>query len=88
MQRSILKANKKLANELWNTLKDRKTPKGNNIFERVELEALKGFEVKGPYKENGEWVRDENKKLVKKVIFRYTNNPGPLVEWDKEYVTI
>ena len=81
MKRSILKASKKLAEDLSKSALAMKTKKGNPIFKRVEIEN--GFELHAPMKdENGKW------KPAREVVFRYLNENGrQSIEWNEEAIT-
>lgn len=75
---SLLKANKKHALALKKQLLACKTKKGNAIFTCKDIEH--GFEITGKKKIDG--------MLTEIVVFRFTENPGPKIEYDKDLITV
>lgn len=76
---SLLKANIKDAEALSAQLLVLKTPKGKQLFERVEI--TNGFEIRGK--------RIIDNKWCPAIFLRYTDNDGmKLLEWDSYAITI
>lgn len=79
MKTTVLKANKKIAEQISADLLSKVSPKGNPIFKRTETEN--GFEIVGRKKnETGEIVND--------VVFRYSNNPAPRIDYNDRLITL
>jgi hypothetical protein len=79
MKVTVLKASKKLADQISSDLLSKISSKGNPIFRRTEIE--KGFEIVGRKKNaTGEIVND--------TVFRYTNNPAPKFEYNEQLINL
>lgn len=88
MKTSVLKASESAAHDLWKFLSSENVRKGKEMFKRKELKEENGFEVSAPYKENDQWVKNEEGKLKRSVCFKFTNNPAPMIEWDETRIDV
>lgn len=74
MKTTILKASKKTAESVALDLCSRKTPKGNQIFKRAEIEN--GFQITGRAKDGDV------------IVFKYVNDNGrQYFEYDERLLT-
>jgi len=79
MKTTVLKASKKLAEDIAENLLLYKKNNGKPIFRRREIES--GFEIFG-YKLNAD------KQYCEDVVFIYTNNPAPKIQYNEKILTL
>jgi hypothetical protein len=79
MKTTVLKASVKLAHKIRVDLLNMRGKTGNPIFKEFRIEH--GFELKGR-------KRNEAGEVVEDVIFRYTDNPAPRIDYNENIIQL
>jgi hypothetical protein len=80
MKTTVLKANVTLANKISADLLSLTKKSGKPTFFKTELEN-DGFEIFGK-------TRNEAGEIVKEVVFRFTTQPAPRIDYNENLLTI
>jgi hypothetical protein len=79
MKTTVLKANTNLATKIANELLSLTTQSGKPTFFKIDVEN--GFEIFGK-------TRNSAGEIVKEVVFRFTVQPTPRIDYNENLITI